>query len=83
MNAGQIRNRCQACGESGALAPAMPSCKIPARKEPWVVVEKCDACDQYVDDMAAALSLFRIAGWFACEDSAEHALANRKSPRLS
>lgn len=53
----------------------MPSCKIPARKEPWVVVEKCDACDRYVDDLTAASSLFQVAGWFTCNNGAQHALA--------
>ena len=83
MGVRRIRNRCQAFGGTGVLAPAIPSCRIPARKGPWIVVEKCDACDQYVDDLAAASSLFRIAGWFGCEDGAEHALANLKLPRLS
>ena len=82
MNAQQIRKRCRACGGSGVLAPAVPSCKIRARKEPWVVVEKCDVCEQYVNDLAAASSLFQVAGWFACENGAEHALANRRSARL-
>lgn len=60
MSGGQIRNRCHACGGSGVLAPAMPSCKILARKEPWIVVEKCDACDRYVDDLTAASSTFSL-----------------------
>lgn len=79
MEARRIRNRCQACGGSGVMAPAMPSCKIPAWKEPWIVVEKCDACDRYVDDLTAASSVFQVAGWFACSNAAEHALANRHS----
>ena len=66
-------------GGSGVLAPAVPSCTISAWKRPWIVVEKCDTCDRYVDDLAAALSLFRTAGWFACNNGAHHALANRRS----
>ena len=83
MNAPRIRKGCRACGGSGVLAPAMPSCKIAARKEPWVVVEKCDACDRYTNDLTAASSVFQVAGWFACNNGAEHALANRRSARLS
>jgi len=79
MSSERIRNRCQACGGTGVLAPTVPSCKIPARRGPWVVVEKCDACDRYVDDLAAASSLFEVAGWFACNNGSEHALANRYS----
>ena len=82
MNIGRIQNRCRACDGTGVLTPAIPSCRIPARKDPWVVIEKCDACDRYADDMAAASSAFRIAGWFACNDGAQHALANRRSARL-
>ena len=75
----RARRRCRACGGSGVLAPAVPSCKIPARKEPWVAVEKCDACDRYVDDLAAASSSFQVTGWFTCGNGVQHALANRRS----
>ena len=82
MSVRRTGERCQACGGSGVLAPAMPSCKILAWKEPWLVVEKCDACDRYVDDLVAASSLFQVVGWFTCNSGAQHALANRRSARL-
>ncbi len=75
----RIRNQCRVCGGNGMLVPAMPSCRIPARRNPWIAVEKCDACDRYTDDLAAASSVFQVVGWFKCRNGAEHALANRQS----
>lgn len=73
------RKKCPACSGIGLLAPAIPSCRIPALKNPWIVVEKCDSCDKFADDMAAGMSRFRIVGWFLCADGAQHVLANRHS----
>ena len=83
MNTRRYRNRCLACGGSGVLALAVPSCRISARKGPWIAVEKCDACDRYADDLTAASVVFQVAGWFACNNGAEHVLVNRHSAGLS
>lgn len=72
-----VRRRCCCCGGSGVLAPAAPSCDIAGWTATWIVVERCDACARFEDDLSAALSRFRVAGWFRCTDGGEHALANR------
>lgn len=74
-------SRCAACGGSGILCPAVPSCNIPALVPPWIVVERCDECGKYEDDLSAALARFKIAGWFRCTDGGEHALAEQSSER--
>lgn len=75
------RIRCEACGGNGMFAPAQPSCRIHAKKEPWIVVERCDTCERFTDDLEAALFAFKIAGWFHCQNNAPHALANWNSVR--
>jgi hypothetical protein len=61
--------------------PAVPSCRIDGAKRPWIVVERCDTCERFKDDLAAALSLFRVAGWFECRSGSFHALANAQTRR--
>ena len=73
--------KCEACGGSGVLVPAEPSCRIKANRDPWVVVERCDTCWEYPDDLEAALAVFEIAGWFLCNNGAQHALADKRSAR--
>lgn len=70
------KHKCSACGGRGLLAPTMPSCKIPSLKDPWIVVEKCDSCDRFADDLVAGLSKFEVVGWFLCADGGYHALAD-------
>ena len=70
---------CDGCNGTGVRTPASPSCRIDMPAGPWVVVEKCDSCDLYPDDLSAALATFRIAGWFRCESGAEHALAHART----
>lgn len=75
------RLRCKGCDGCGVRASAQPSCRIDGAKRPWIVVERCDACEQFQDDLAAALSLFRVAGWFQCYSGGFHALADRRTRR--
>jgi len=77
------KHKCYACNGSGALFPCEPSCHISALRHPWIVVEKCDSCDRFPDDLSAAMTYFRIAGWFLCTDSGEHALADARTRRVS
>lgn len=74
-----VRKKCQACSGDGLLAPAIPSCNITALKYPWVVIEKCDSCDRFIDDLSAGLSQFKIVGWFLCDDGGYHALADLRT----
>lgn len=73
------RRKCRMCGGRGAFVPALPACKIDAIRTHWIVVERCDACERYEDDLDAALAFFRVAGWFKCANGGEHALADTRT----
>lgn len=73
--------QCPACGGSGVLIPATPACEIFACRPPWLVVERCDACEQFKDDLAAAASRYKVAGWFRCGNGGEHVLVNARTRR--
>jgi len=70
------KEKCEACGGNGVLFPCRPACRIPALRKPWIVVEKCDSCGKFADDLSAALGSFEAAGWFLCTDGGEHVLAH-------
>lgn len=80
--AAATRSRCP-CGGAGLFAPATPSCEIRAcaGKQSWAVVERCDCCERFTDDLAAALSKYSVAGWFPCSDGGWHVLAAPASLR--
>lgn len=71
-------DQCQACRGSGIRAPAHPSCKIAGNRWPWIVVERCDTCERFADDLQAALTDYAVAGWFRCVDGGWHALADSR-----
>lgn len=73
--------KCDACQDTGVFAPATPSCAIDAKRTGWIAVERCDACEKFADDLSAALSRFRVAGWFQCHYGGLHTLANARSRR--
>ncbi len=75
------RRKCKACNGNGLFAPASPSCKIPALGYPWVVVERCDSCESFPNDLLAAQSLYRVAGWFLCMGGSLHALGDTRTLR--
>jgi hypothetical protein len=77
------RRKCGVCDDRGVLAPALPSCRVAAAKLPWIVVERCDSCDRFEDDLTAALSVFSAAGWFQCDHSGWHALADTRTMIIS
>lgn len=72
---------CNVCGGTGTLAPAVPSCVVPGKRRPWIVVERCDACEQYSNDLAAAISRYAVAAWVQCRNGGWHALANSRTRR--
>jgi hypothetical protein len=69
---------CEACGGKGLFAPAHPSCRIPGLRRPWIVVERCDCCEYFSDDLIAAQSIYDVTGWFPCTSGSLHALANTR-----
>ena len=69
--------QCEGCDGTGIRAPATPSCRLPARYRSWVVVERCDYCERYPDDLTAARRLFAVAKWIQCASGGWHAIGRR------
>jgi hypothetical protein len=58
---------------NGIRCPATPSCQLP-RLKGWTVVERCDTCDRYPNDLAAAATLFQTVKWIVCAAGGLHAV---------
>jgi len=65
---------CEGCDGSGVRAPATPSCVFLTDAHGWVFVERCDLCEIFPDDLAAASSLFRDFKWIQCVTDGWHVL---------
>jgi hypothetical protein len=65
--------RCPGCQGNGIRCPATPSCQLPQLKG-WTVVERCDTCQRYPNDLAAATALFQKVKWATCADGGSHAV---------
>ena len=66
--------RCKSCDGSGIRAPATPSCEIRDIPEGYQVIERCDTCARYSDDLEAALTVAEDAQWTECQDGGSHAI---------
>jgi len=64
---------CPGCPGNGIRCPAAPSCRLPWLKG-WTVVERCDTCDRYPSDLAAAAALFQRVKWIMCAAGGLHAV---------
>lgn len=66
---------CEGCDGTGIRSPATPSCQI-REVDPslWTIVERCDMCEVFSDDAAAAKQLFSNVRWVECVDRGWHAL---------
>jgi hypothetical protein len=71
---------CPGCSGNGIRSPATPSCRLP-RLKGWTVVERCDTCQRYPDDLAAAAALFRKVKWVTCAGGGLHAVGQDPGPR--
>lgn len=69
--------KCEVCEGSGIRAPASPSCRIDIGDD-WVIVERCDTCEVFSDDLSAARMIDTDARWTACANGADHAVARRR-----
>jgi hypothetical protein len=66
---------CEGCDGSGVRTPAEPSCRFSADEvSGWVIVERCDICERYRDDLVAAAAQFRRVRWVFCTDGGHHAV---------
>lgn len=73
-------DKCEGCDGSGVRAPALPSCRIEVPRG-WTIVERCDTCELFESDLAAAQARFRYARWVICANGGEHAIGRR--PRVT
>ncbi len=66
---------CEGCDGGGVRCPAGPSCSfVPGDVAGRVLVEKCDSCDRFADDLAAAQTVFSEARWVTCTQGGQHAI---------
>jgi hypothetical protein len=65
---------CEGCDGSGVRCPAEPSCILSNLPRDWVVVERCDYCERYPDDLAAARVVCEVATWMRCSEGGLHAV---------
>lgn len=81
---GDHSGTCEGCGGLGVRVPATPSCVLPDNDGPgWLVAEKCDVCNRYPDDQAAATVLFETVKWVQCTAGGWHVLCrNRRRSHL-
>jgi hypothetical protein len=70
-----ISSFCEGCNGDGVRAPATPSCHVQALKQGWMIVERCDACQVFSDDFAAAQIVGTEPRWVRCEDGGWHVIA--------
>lgn len=65
---------CEGCDGSGIRAPAEPLCAVPMDATDWIIVERCDYCDRYSDDLVAARQVSIEARWVQCAAGGWHAV---------
>jgi len=68
-----IAEDCEGCDGSGIRAPAHPSCYVPL-PHGFSVIERCDSCEVYPDDLAAARAIADDCRWLRCADGGSHAI---------
>jgi hypothetical protein len=80
-NEGDVDNRlpdsdadCEGCDGSGIRCPAEPSCALAELPVGWVVVERCDLCARYADDLSAACVVCDRSRWVRCTSGGIHAV---------
>lgn len=64
---------CEGCDGSGVRVPASPSCLLNVVDD-WIIVERCDTCQQFMSDIDAADSVFLETRWVTCASGGAHAI---------
>lgn len=74
---------CEGCDGSGVRVPASPSCTFKRNPIPegWVVLERCDTCQRYSDDLAAGQAHYTEARPIVCNSGGEHVIVDPKSKK--
>lgn len=80
---GQSDNGCFECGGTGVHDPATPSCTVPDVPEGWHIVERCDNCEWFDDDMGAARVYYEDNSILEvyCTDGGSHVAVNSAGRR--
>jgi hypothetical protein len=66
---------CEGCPGTGIRSPADPSCAIDGVDlTVWTIVERCDMCERFDDDLAAAKEVFATTRWVECKAGGWHAV---------
>lgn len=68
---------CDGCDGTGIHVPATPSCQL-AVPAGYVVVERCDTCQKYPDDLTAAAIVCDDCRWIQCATGGHHAIGRRR-----
>ena len=71
-NSSERAGGCEGCDGNGIRCPAEPSCVLPDLPVGCVVVERCDYCERYPNDLAAAQAVCEDAKWIRCESGGLH-----------
>lgn len=77
-----MRGNCEACNDAGLHVPASPSCRL-GHEPGWIVVERCDACEMFADDHAAASTVFHEVQWIVCANHGDHVVGRLPFRSLS
>jgi len=74
-------NKCIACGGTGVIRHAKPSCSFKAAfggdgtiPPEYELIEACDLCVRFTVDFDAAETLSPLAHWIKCDDDGYHAI---------
>ena len=71
------KSDCEGCDGTGIRWPAQPLCLVPGIEgTSLVVIERCDTCEVYPDDLAAAVTLFENVKWVQCPNGGSHAVGD-------
>ena len=68
---------CEGCFGNGVRDEATPTCVVELPIG-WRVVERCDTCERFSNDLAASLSVATRAKWIRCVDGGNHVIAKGK-----
>lgn len=73
---------CEGCDGSGVRCPATPTCVFPGVDlGRWTIVERCDYCELYPNDLCAGASRFSEVRWVTCPFGGDHAIARNGDGR--
>ena len=79
----QDENGCEVCYGTGVIINAEPSCKLPPLGSGETVIEKCDNCEKFSNDIDAALSVAQEIKIIKCEERGLHVVIPQRKDRFT